>query len=186
MDGNQCLQDCSRRMASALDVLHREFSGLRAGRASAALLDPIKADAYGSFVPLSQISTINAPEPRLLTIQVWDRGLVKAVEKAIRDSDLGLNPATDGQLIRIPLPALNEERRQELSKIASRYAEEARVSVRNVRRDGMDALKKMEKDKILSEDEQHRFSETLQDFTDEHVKKVDDLLVQKQKDILQV
>lgn len=180
------LTDFSRRMDMAIEVLQREFSGLRTGRASVNLLDPIKVEVYGSLMPLNQISTINTPEARLITVQVWDKGLVKQVEKSIRDASLGLNPAVDGQLIRIPLPPLSEERRQELSKIASKYAEEARISVRNVRRDGMDVLKKQEKDGELSEDEHRRLSHEMQNLTDKHVKKIDELLSHKQKDIMQV
>ena len=173
-------------MDSAFDILVREFTGLRTGRASVNLLDTIKVDVYGSFMPLNQIGTINVPESRLLTVQVWDKGMVKAVEKAIRDSDLGLNPAADGQLIRIPLPPMTEQRRQELVKIAGKYAEDTRISVRNVRRDGMEMLKKWEKDGEISEDELHRLSSEVQTITDDHIKKIDDLLSLKQKDIMQV
>ena len=180
------LSDFDRRMNSALEVLSRELSGIRAGRASVNLLDPLKVDAYGSMVPISQVSTIGVPEPRMLTVQVWDKGMLKPVEKAIRESDLGLNPAVDGQLIRVPLPPLNEQRRQELAKVASKYAEEARVSVRNIRREGMEYLKKTEKDGDISEDEQHRLSEEVQNLTDEHVKKIDDMASRKQKEIMQV
>lgn len=180
------LNDYSRRMYAAIEVLSRELGGLRTGRASINFLDPIKVDAYGSMVPMSQVGTVGAPEARLITIQVWDKGLLKSVEKAVRDSNLGLNPVVDGQLIRIPMPALNEERRQELTKIASKYAEEGRISIRNVRRDGMEHLKKMEKDGEISEDEQHRLNAEAQKITDEHIKKVDELLAQKQKDIMTV
>lgn len=180
------LNDLSKRMDSALEILGREFTGLRTGRASVNLLDTIKVDVYGSLMPLNQIGTINIPEPRMLTVQVWDKGLVKGVEKAIRDSDLGLNPASDGQLIRIPLPPMSEQRRQELVKIAGKYAEDTRISVRNVRRDGMEMLKKWEKDGDISEDEHHRLSADVQTITDNHIKKIDDLLAAKQKDIMQV
>lgn len=180
------LNDLGKRMDSALDVLAREFSGLRTGRASVNLLDTIKVDVYGSLMPLNQIGTINVPEPRMLTVQVWDKSLVKVVEKAIRDSDLGLNPASDGQLIRIPLPPMSEERRQELVKLAGKYAEDTRISVRNVRRDGMEMIKKWEKDGEISEDEHHRLSHDVQTITDNHIKKIDDLLALKQKDIMQV
>jgi ribosome recycling factor len=180
------LSDFSRRMDSAVEVLVREFTGIRAGRVSVTLLDPIKIDAYGSFMPLSQVATVSAPEPRLLSVQVWDKGMVKAVEKAIRESGLGLNPAIDGQMIRISIPSLNEERRQELSKIAGKYSEEARISVRNVRRDGMEHLKKLEKDSEISEDEHHRLSAEMQTLTDDHIKKIDDMLATKQKDIMVV
>lgn len=180
------LDELGRRMDGAIDVLNREFSGLRTGRASVNLLDSVKVDAYGSLMPLSQVGTVSVPESRLLTVQVWDKGMVKSVEKAIRDAGLGLNPAADGQLIRVPLPQLNEERRAELSKIAARYAEEARISVRNVRRDGMESLKKLEKDGDISEDEHHRLSTDVQDMTDTRIKKIDDLLSAKQKDIMHV
>lgn len=180
------LVEFGHRMDSAIDVLIREFSGLRTGRASVNLLDSVKVDCYGAFMPISQVGTVGVPESRLLTVQVWDKGMVKAVEKAIRESGLGLNPAIDGQLIRIPMPSLNEERRQELTKIAGKYAEEARISVRNVRRDGMELLKKMEKDSEISEDEHHRLSGEVQTTTDTHIKKIDEMLASKQKDIMQV
>ncbi len=140
-------------MDGALEALRKEFGGLRTGRASASLLEPITVEAYGQQMPLNQVGTISVPEARLITVQVWDRGMVKAVEKAIRDGGLGLNPQTDGQNVRVPIPDLNQERRTELSKVASRYAEQARVAVRNVRRDGMDMLKRMEKDGDISQDE---------------------------------
>lgn len=180
------LSDFGERMDKALEALQREFGGLRTGRASANLLDPIKVDAYGTLMPLSQVGTVNVPEARMLSVQVWDKGMVQAVEKAIRESDLGLNPAVDGQLVRVPLPALNEERRQELTKVAAKYAEEARIAVRNVRRDGMETMKKMEKDGECSEDECRRLSTQVQELTDDHIKKIDDLLASKQKDIMEV
>lgn len=183
---DQRLNDLGKRMDTAFEVLVREFTGLRTGRASVNLLDTIKVDMYGSFMPLNQVGTVGVPESRLLTVQVWDKSMVKAVEKAIRDSDLGLNPAADGQLIRIPLPPMSEQRRQELVKIAGKYAEDTRVSVRNVRRDGMEMLKKWEKDGEISEDEHHRLSGEVQTLTDDHIKKIDDLLASKQKDIMQV
>jgi ribosome recycling factor len=180
------LNDIGKRMDGAFEVLVREFTGLRTGRASVNLLDTIKVDVYGSLMPLNQVGTINVPEPRMLTVQVWDKSMVKIVEKAIRDSDLGLNPAADGQLIRIPLPPMSEQRRQELVKIAGKYAEDTRISVRNVRRDGMEMVKKWEKDGDISGDEHHRLSDEVQKITDDHIKKIDDLLSQKQKDIMQV
>ena len=180
------LADFNRRMDAAVEVLSREYSGIRAGRATVSLLDPIKVDAYGALMPLSQVATVGAPEPRLLTVQIWDKGMVKAVEKAIRESDLGLNPAVEGQLLRSPLPAMNEQRRQELAKLAAKYAEEAKISVRNVRRDGMEHLKKSEKDGDISEDELHRLSEEMQTLTDGHVKKMDEMVVHKQKEIMHV
>ncbi|MBX3487624.1 MAG: ribosome recycling factor [Candidatus Paracaedibacteraceae bacterium] len=183
---NQLITESGRRMDGAVDVLNRELSGLRTGRASVNLLDAVKVDAYGSPTPINQIGNINVPEPRMLTVQVWDGGMIKAVEKAIRESGLGLNPSVDGQLVRVPLPALTEERRQELTKIAAKYAEEARISVRNVRRDAMEALKKSEKDGDISEDEHRRLSDEVQKVTDTHIKKIDENLASKQKDIMQV
>lgn len=180
------LSDLKKRMDSALEVLQKEFAGLRTGRASASLLDPVKVDAYGSLVPLSQVATVSVPEARLLSVQVWDKNLAKSVEKAIRESNLGLNPMGEGQVIRVPLPDLNEERRQELAKVAAKYAEQARVAVRNVRRDGMDALKKLQKDGEISEDIQHKQSTLIQTATDDHIKKIDQVLAAKEKDIMQV
>jgi len=179
-------KDITRRMDSAVEVLKKEFSGLRSGRASVNLLDPVVVEAYGQAMPLSQCGTVGVPEPRMLTVQVWDKGLVKAVEKAIANAGLGLNPQADGQLIRVPIPALNEERRKELQKVAGKYAEQARISVRNVRRDGMDTLKKMEKDGHLSEDEIKKHEKEVQSLTDDLVKKVDELLAHKEKEIMQV
>ena len=180
------LNEFSRRMDGALEALRKEFGGLRTGRASANLLEPVHVLAYGNDMPLNQVGTINVPEPRMITVQVWDRGMVGAVEKAIRDAGLGLNPAADGNTVRVPIPELSRERRQELSKIAHKYAEQARVAVRNVRRDGMDFLKKQEKDGKISQDEHHGLNDEMQKLTDEHVKKVDDLLASKEKEILQV
>ncbi|MET4808012.1 ribosome recycling factor [Limibacillus sp. MBR-115] len=180
------LKDIEHRMDGALEALRREFVGLRTGRASAGLLEPVMVDAYGSLMPLMQVGTISVPEPRMITVQVWDRSLVQATEKAIRESDLGLNPATDGQLIRVPVPALNEERRQELTRVAGKYAEQARVAVRNVRRDGMDKLKKQEKDHEISQDEHKRLAERIQELTDSHIKKVDEMLSSKEAEIMQV
>jgi ribosome recycling factor len=178
--------DLRRRMDSALEALQREFAGLRTGRASAHLLDKVVVKAYGSDMPLNQVGNVNVPEPRLISVQVWDRGLVVAVEKAIREAGLGLNPVTDGQLVRIPIPELSQERRQELTKIAHKYAEQARVAIRNVRRDGMDALKKMEKDGKISQDDHRHRSDEVQKMTDGHIKKVDEALAQKEKEIMQV
>ncbi|GJL84854.1 MAG: ribosome-recycling factor [Micavibrio sp.] len=178
--------DLKRRMDGAVDVLSTEFGGLRTGRASANLLDPVQVDVYGSSMPLNQVASISVPESRLLTVQVWDAGQVKAVEKAIRESGLGLNPQPEGNMIRIPIPDLNEERRQELTKVAGKYAEAARVSVRNVRRDGMDALKKLEKDKEISEDEHKAKSDEVQKLTDEVIKTIDTMLADKEKDIMTV
>jgi ribosome recycling factor len=180
------VKDLSRRMDGAIEALKREFAGLRTGRASASLLEPIHVSAYGAEMPLNQVATISVPEPRMITVQVWDRGLASAVDKAIRDAGLGLNPRTEGQLVRVPIPELSQERRQELTKVAHKYAEQARVAVRNVRRDGMDMLKRKEKAHEISEDEHHDWAEKVQQMTDQHIKKVDDLLAQKEKEILQV
>jgi ribosome recycling factor len=183
---NELLNELGRRMDGALEALRREFAGLRTGRASAHLLDPVMVKAYGGEMPLNQVGTVSVPEPRMITVQVWDRGLVTPVEKAIRDANLGVNPQSDGQLVRIPIPELSRERRQELTKLAHKYAEQGRIAVRNVRRDGMESLKKMEKDGKISEDEHRRLSDEVQKATDEHVKKVDEALAQKEKEILQV
>ncbi len=172
-----------KRMDGAVDTLQKEFSGLRTGRASASLLDPVTVEAYGNRMPINQLGTVNVPEPRLVIVQVWDATVVKNVEKAIRDAGLGLNPQPDGTTIRIPIPDLNEERRVELSKVASKYTEAARISVRNVRRDGMDSVKKMEK---VSEDEQKRISDEIQKMTDDSIKKIDAMLADKEKDIMKV
>lgn len=180
------LDDIQRRMDGAVVALKAEFAGLRTGRASASLLEPINVEAYGSRMPLNQVATISVPEPRMISVQVWDRSMAKAVEKAIRESDLGLNPQSDGQLIRVPLPDLSEERRTELVKVASKYAESARVAVRNVRRDGMDHLKRSEKDGDVSQDERRMYEDEIQDLTDKHVKAIDEALASKEKDIMQV
>ena len=179
-------EDMKRRMNGAVGTLKSEFAGLRTGRASAALLDPVTVEAYGNAMPISQLGTVSVPESRLLTVQVWDKSMVKAVDKAIRDAGLGLNPQVDGQLLRIPVPELNEERRKELAKLASKYAEHARVAVRNVRRDGMEVLKKLEKDHKIGQDEHHKFAEELQKLTDTHIKDVDQLLHSKEQEIMQV
>ncbi|HEY1836613.1 MAG: ribosome recycling factor [Rhizomicrobium sp.] len=178
--------EMDRRMNGAVATLKTEIAGLRTGRASAALLDPVKVEAYGNTMPINQVGTVSTPEPRLITVQVWDKSMVKAVEKAIRDSGIGLNPQSDGQLLRIPIPELNEERRKELVKLAHKYAEAARVAVRNVRRDGMEALKKAEKDHKIGQDEQHKLGEELQKLTDAHVHDVDATLHAKEQEILQV
>ncbi len=180
------LKDLTRRMHGATEVLRKEFMGLRTGRASAGLLESITVDAYGAKMPINQVSSISVPEPRMLTVQVWDNGMIKAVEKAIRESELGLNPQPDGALIRVPIPELSEERRVELSKVAGRYAEQARVAVRNVRRDGMDSLKKLEKDGEIPKDEQRDRGEEIQTLTDASIKEIDEMLAQKEKEIMQV
>ena len=179
-------EDVKRRMKGAVATLKHEFAGLRTGRANPAILEPVMVEAYGNPMPLNQVGTISAPEPRLLTVQVWDRGLAKAVDKAIRDGGLGLNPQLDGQLVRIPIPELNEERRRELAKLAAKYAEQARVAVRNVRRDGMDHLKRLEKDHAISEDQHRRLSDELQKMTDESVHEVDHALATKDQEIMHV
>ena len=180
------LADIERRMKGAIEALRRELNGLRTGRASPHLLDSITVEAYGGTMPLNQVGTVNVPEPRLLTVQVWDKGVVKATEKAIRDSGLGLNPAADGNLVRVPIPELTEERRRELTKVAGKYTELARVAVRNVRRDGMDTLKKMEREHELSEDDHKLYADEIQQLTDSHVKAIDDLHAEKDKEIMQV
>ena len=180
------LDDIERRMDGAIVVLHKEFMGLRTGRASTQLLESIMVYAYGASMPINQVATISVPEPRMLAVQVWDKGNAKATEKAIRESNLGLNPQIDGQLLRIPLPDLSEERRRELSKIAAKYAEGARISVRNVRRDGMDALKKMEKDGEISQDDRHVYEEEIQSLTDAHVGQIDETFSAKELEIMQV
>lgn len=185
-DINVVRKDIKRRMEGALEVLQREFGGLRTGRASASLLDPITVEAYGSQMPLNQVATVSVPEPRMLTVQVWDKGQVKAVEKAILESGLGLNPATEGQLLRLPIPPLNEERRTELTKIASKYAEDTRVSVRNVRRHAMDDFKRSEKENLISQDQHRDYAKEIQDMTDGFVKRIDDDLAAKEKEIMQV
>lgn len=178
--------DLKRRMKGALNNLQSEFAGLRTGRANVNLLDPVMVNAYGSSMPLNQVGTVSTPEPRMLTVQVWDKSLVGATEKAIREADLGLNPITDGQLLRIPLPEMNEERRKEIAKLAHRYAEQARVAIRNVRRDGMDQLKRMEKDGEIGKDEHHTYAEDVQALTDEWIKHVDEALEKKEAEIMQV
>ncbi|MEM7226905.1 MAG: ribosome recycling factor [Pseudomonadota bacterium] len=180
------IKDLKRRMDGAIDALRREFAGLRTGRASIGLLEPLTVEAYGAEMPLNQVGTISVPEPRMITVQVWDRSLASAVEKSIRDSGLGLNPAGEGQLIRVPIPPLSEERRVELTKIAGKYAEQARIAVRNVRRDGMETLKKMEKDSEISQDEHHLWADEFQEMTDEHTKLIDEVLAQKEEEIMQV
>lgn len=180
------LKDLKRRMDGAVESLRKEFAGLRTGRASVGLLDPIKVEAYGTPMPINQVATVSAPESRMLTVQVWDASLAPAVEKAIRNSSLGLNPVTEGANLRIPIPALNEERRAELAKTASAYAENARVAVRNVRRDGMDALKRAEKDGDMGEDVHKKQSDLVQKATDDAIAQIDDMLKTKQDEITQV
>jgi len=185
-DLNKLKQDLTRRMDGALDTLKREFNGLRTGRAHPGLLEPVRVQAYGTETPLNQVGTVGAPEPRMLTVQVWDRSLVGAVEKAIRDSGLGLNPASDGQLVRVPIPQLTAERRNELVKTAHKYAEGAKVAVRGVRRDGMEQIKTHERKHDIGEDMAKDWSADVQKLTDQYVKRVDDTLADKEKDIRQV
>src|SRR5215475_8313350 len=180
------LDDYKKRMDGALNALSHEFGGLRTGRASATILDPIQVEAYGAVSPLNQVAGVTVPEPRMISVQVWDKSVVQAVDKAIRSANLGLNPIVDGQTLRIPVPALTGERRAELAKVAAKYAETARVAVRNVRRDAMDQLKKLEKDHAISEDEHKKFNEQVQKATDDHVKKIDSALKQKEDEITQV
>jgi ribosome recycling factor len=180
------IQELQRRMDGALKTLHHEFGGLRTGRASPSLLDSVQVDMYGSHMPISQLGTVSSPEPRMLTVQVWDKTAVKAVEKAIAGANLGVNPSADGQLIRVPIPPLSEDRRKEMVKVAGKYSEQAKVAVRNVRRDGMDSLKAQEKSGEISEDEQRKLSDQIQKLTDEFVKKIDEALVVKEKDIMAV
>ena len=179
-------QDLDRRMHGALEVLKHDLAGLRTGRASTALLDPIQVEVYGANMPINQVATVSVPEPRLLSVQVWDKGQVSAVDKAIREANLGLNPIVEGALLRLPIPPLNAERRQDLVKVAHKYAESARVAVRNVRRDGMELLKKLEKDGQMSEDDHRKNSAKVQELTDKLIKDVDQTLVTKEAEIKQV
>jgi ribosome recycling factor len=180
------LDDVKRRMQGALDVLMGEFGGLRTGRASTALLEPVMVDAYGSSMPINQVATVNVSDSRMISVQVWDQGLVSSVEKAIRDSGLGLNPSADGNSVRVPIPQLSEERRVELTKVAHKYCEQARVAVRNIRRDGMDKLKRQEKNGEISQDEQRAWGDDLQKLTDGFIKDIDEALASKETEIMQV
>lgn len=180
------LDGLKTRMHKSIAALKDELGGLRTGRASPSLLEPVSVDAYGSKMPLNQVATVTVPEPRMLSVQVWDRGLASAVEKAIRNSGLGLNPAAEGAVIRVPLPELNEERRRELTKVAHNYAEQARVAVRHIRRDGMDLLKKLEKDGDISQDEGRKLGEQVQSATDAAVAEIDGILAVKEQEIMQV
>lgn len=180
------INDLKRRMQGSLGVLKQELSGLRTGRANASLLEPVQVDAYGTHMPLSQVATVSVPEARLLSVQVWDRSMVHAVEKAITAANLGLNPQTEGQVIRLRIPELNEERRKELVKVAHKYAEAARVAVRHVRRDGIDVIKKLEKDHQISKDDHERYSNEIQKATDQSIHDVDQMLANKEKEILTV
>ena len=179
MPEDALLKDLRRRMDGALEVLRKEFGGLRTGRASASLLEPVTVAAYGGTSPLNQLANISVPEPRMITVQVWDRALVKAVDKAIREAGLG-------QTIRVPIPDLNEERRRELTRVSAKYAEQARVAVRNVRRDGIEVLKRREKDAEISQDEQRKLQQEVQHLTDGYIGRIDEALAQKDREILQV
>ena len=185
-DLNEIKQDLSRRMDGALETLRRDFGGLRTGRASPALLEPVKVEAYGTVVPITQVGTIAVPEPRMITVQVWDRTLTGAVERAIRDAGLGLNPGADGQVVRVPIPQLTAERRAELAKAAGRYAEGARVAIRGVRRDGIDQIKAAEKKGDIGEDSLKDWSDEVQKLTDGYIKRIDENLADKDKEIRQV
>lgn len=186
MSEDKLITDLRRRMDGAIDALKKELGGLRTGRASPSLLESVHVNAYGTNMPLNQLGTVSAPEPRLLVVQVWDRGMSKAVDAAIREAGLGLNPQSEGQVIRVPIPPLSEERRKELTKIAHKYAEQARVSVRNVRRDGLEALKKREKDREITQDQHRKLDKDVQTLTDDTIKKVDETLANKEKEILHV
>lgn len=178
--------DLKRRMEGALSALKSELNSLRTGRASASLLDTIMVDAYGSQMPINQVASISVPEPRTISVQVWDKSMVAATDRAIRESNLGLNPIMDGQLLRIPMPELNEDRRKELVKIAGQYAEHARVAARHVRRDGMDIVKKAEKDGDYGKDDAHKASDRIQKMTDEIIVRIDEMIAEKEKEIMQV
>jgi ribosome recycling factor len=180
------LADIKRRMQGAIQALRHELGGLRTGRASAALLEPVVVEAYGQSLPINQVATVSVPESRALAVQVWDKGMVNAVDKAIRDANLGLSPSIEGQILRIRIPELNEQRRKELAKIAHKYAEESRVAVRHVRRDGMDGLKKLVKDKVISDDDEKRHEGEVQKATDAAIIEIDQALAAKEKEIMQV
>lgn len=180
------INDLERRMRGAQSKLKDEFAGLRTGRASANLLDSVRVEAYGQKMPVSQVGTINVPEPRMITVQVWDRAMVIPLDKAIREANLGLNPQADGQLLRLKIPELNAERRKEIAKVAHKYAEAAKIAIRNVRRDGMELLKKLEKDGAMAEDEQHKQSAKVQEITDKIIKEIDHSLVTKEAEINKV
>ena len=178
--------DIERRMKGAVKALQHELAGLRTGRAHASILDPVTVDAYGSMMPLNQVATVSVPEPRMISVQVWDKSMAGAVDKAIRNADLGLNPISECQLIRIPIPELNEERRRELTKVAHKYGEQARVAVRNVRRDWLDKLKHLEKDAHMSEDEHKAWADEVQETTNKVIAEIDEMLAAKDKEIMQV
>ena len=184
--GNFDINDLKRRMEGALTALKHELGGLRTGRAAISMVEPVQVEAYGSHMPLNQVATVSVPEPRMLSVQVWDKSMVKAVETAIVNSNLGLSPATEGQVIRLRIPELNEERRKELVKVAHKYAEAAKVAIRHARRDGLDVLKKSEKDHQISEDDEKRLSNDVQKATDAEIKEIDSALAAKEQEIMQV
>ena len=179
-------KDITQRMEKALGVLKNEFSKIRTGRATPAILDSVKVDYYGTLTPLTQMATINAPEPRMLIVQPWDMSAIGEIEKAIQKSELGLTPQNDGKIIRLPIPPLTEERRKDLVKVINKFGEECRVNIRNVRRDGMEAVKKAEKDKAISQDDSKRAQEKVQAMTDDYIKKVDTLIASKSKELLEI
>ncbi len=180
------LADLKQRMENTFAAFQKDLGGLRTGRASASLVEGVMVDVYGSMMPLNQVATISVPEPRMISLQVWDKSNVPAVEKAIINADLGLNPSSDGQLVRLPIPDLTEERRKEMVKIGSQYAEKARIAIRNTRRDGMDEIKKEEKNGDISQDEMHALSDDIQDLTDKYVEKIDSALEEKEQEIMKV
>jgi ribosome recycling factor len=186
MEKAQLINLLTTKMEGSLRALDHDLKGLRTGRASVNLLDPVMVEAYGSRMPLSQVATVSTPDARIIAVQVWDKGMVKAVEKAITEANLGLNPSSDGQVIRLPLPPLTEDRRKELVKLAHKYGENTKIALRNVRRDGMDELKKMEKDNVINKDEHHTMSESVQKLTDDFVSKIDAQIKIKEQEILTV
>jgi len=180
------IDEYKNKMENTLKIFHDELNRLRTGRATPSLLEPLFVDAYNSKMKISELATVNAPEPKLLTVQVWDKSMVQNIEKSIRDSELGLNPSTDGQLIRVPLPDLTEDRRLELTKVASKFSEDAKISIRNIRRDAMDKIKEEEKNNLISEDEQKSLSDDIQKITDEKIKDIEDVFEDKKKEIMQI
>jgi len=186
MEKDELLEDLGNRMENAIKVLDAELKGLRTGRASPNLLDPVIVEAYGSKMPISQLATVTTPDAKTINVQVWDKEMVKVVEKAIADANLGINTATDGQLIRLPIPPLSEERRKDLVKLAHKYAENSKVAVRNVRRDGMEQAKKMEKDGLISEDEHKKLSDEIQKVTDKHIGDIDNHLKIKEQEMINI
>ena len=180
------IDEYKNKMENTLKIFHEELGRLRTGRATPSLLEPVFVEAYNSKMKISELATVNAPEPKLLTVQVWDKSMVQNIEKSIRESELGLNPSTDGQLIRVPLPNLTEERRVDLTKIASKFSEEAKISIRNIRRDAMDKIKEEQKNNLISEDEQKSFSDDIQKITDEKIKEIENVFEDKKKEIMQI